>query len=76
MKKHEEFMNSFNYPILPSPMENSQEDYYKKMMEVKNGHIEKLLEQLRETKDLYQQYKQQYMNSENILKSKVSQLTA
>ena len=55
---------------------DSQEEYYKKMAEIKDKNIQDLLNELKETKEIYQQYKSQYFADEKRLKTKFAEMSA
>ena len=55
---------------------DSQEEYYKKMAEIKDKNIQDLLNELKETKEIYQEYKNQYFAEEKRLKTKFAEIAA
>jgi hypothetical protein len=46
------------------------------MVEIKDKNIEDLLRELKETKEIYQEYKLQYLNEEKRLKAKFTEIAA
>ncbi len=55
---------------------STEELHLKKLMEIKDKNIEDLLNELRQTKEIYQQYKAQYLAEEKAIKAKCLELTA
>lgn len=54
---------------------NQSEEYFKRMVEIKDKNIEDLLKELRETKQIYSEYKNQYLNEEKRMKAKLADIT-
>jgi seryl-tRNA synthetase len=53
-----------------------QEDYLRKTIEVKNRNIDELLRELKETQEVYQTYKNEYLSEEKKMKDKIAGLGA
>ena len=65
-------LNSYSYQEHSS---SSHEEFLKKTIEIKNKNIDELLKELKETKDIYQEYKSSYLNEEKKMKSKIIELS-
>ena len=52
-----------------------KEDYLRRTIQVKDKNIDDLLKELKETQDLYQGYKTQYLAEQKQMKVKLSELT-